>query len=624
MTDVFDEIKDELPEDSLISSAGWEGSEVVLYTKSRDFLLRSDSLIRKLAGKYKKRIDVRPDSSICKEPEQAKETINQIVPEDAGINEMLFQPEFGKVVIEAEKPGLVIGKGGSTMKEIKEKTLWVPEIQRSPPMESDVIKMVRQTMVSELDFRKKFLHKVGKRINEEVETDEQYARVTVLGAGRQVGRSCFLIQTDKSNVLLDCGVNTADEKHPYPYLQAPEFNMEKLDAVILSHAHLDHSGFISYLYEYGCDAPLYSTKPTRDMMALLALDFISVAAKEGKDSPYSTKGIKEALKRHIPLEYGEVSDIAPDMRLTLYNAGHILGSSMVHLHIGEGLHNLLYTGDIQYAKTKLYNPADTNVNRIETMIMEATYGASNDVKPSRREAENKLIEKVKKTIDRGGKVLIPSFAIGRAQEVMVILAEAGLDVPVYLDGMLWDATTIHSGYPEFLSKDLQKKIFHKDKNPFNANIFQRVAGKDRQKIVEDPQPCVILATSGMLEGGPVRSYLKNLADDPKSSLIFVGFQASGSLGRQIESGKKDISLNGNNGESNMLRMNMDIVKIEGLSGHADRKSLMNFFYRLKNKPEQVIMNHGEESKCIDMAKSLYKAHHVKTMTPKNLETIRLV
>ena len=156
---------------------------------------------------------------------------------------------------------------------------------------------------------------------------------------------------------MDCGVDVASEQEPYPYLEAPEFNINDLDAVILSHAHIDHSGFLPYLFKYGYKGPVYCTEPTRDISALMLLDYVKIQKTEGKEPVFGTEEIKEMVKHTITLEYDEVTDVTPDVRITLYNAGHILGSAMVHLHVGNGLHNILYTADQKYGKTMLLDPA---------------------------------------------------------------------------------------------------------------------------------------------------------------------------------------------------------------------------------------------------------------------------
>lgn len=617
---IFDKVKQGLPKDANISDICFEGCEIALYTKNKKFFIETGDVIKELVNSLKKRIILRPDPSICLDPDSAIKLIEKIVPAEAGIKSIDFEPDFGKVIIEADKPGLVIGKGGETLREIKSQTLWLPSIKRAPAISSDVVKTLRSLIHKETAFRKDFLDKIGKRIHSGWKKTD-WIRLTSLGGFREVGRSSVLLQTPESRVLLDCGVKPGTNE--FPFLTVPEASIQILDAIVLSHAHLDHCAAIPFLYEMGFDGPLYCTTPTRDLMVLLCMDYIEIMQREGKNIPYSTRGIKEAVKHCVCLEYDEVSDITPDMRLTLFNSGHILGSSLVHVHIGEGLYNVLYTSDFKFDRTALFEPASTDFQRAETVIIESTYGAAGDIQPKRREAEQALIDAVTKTMERGGKVIIPSFAVERSQDLMVILARAKFGWPVYLEGMLWDATAIHTAYPEYLNRELQRLILQQGLNPFTADIFKRVGSMDERKdVLESKEPCVILATSGMLVGGPAMEYLKALAEDEKNTLIFVSYQAEGTLGRRIQRGWKEIPIE-QNGRTFALPINCEVVSIDGLSGHSDRNQLINYISKLRQCPERIIVNHGENAKCIELARDMRKLFRCETLAPKLLETVRL-
>ncbi|MBD3263003.1 beta-CASP ribonuclease aCPSF1, partial [Candidatus Woesearchaeota archaeon] len=503
---VLKEILKKVPQDAMISNTNYEGANIVLYTKNKTFFLHGGDIIRKLVDEFKKRIDLRADSSLRKDSEEVEKFIRKTIPKEAEITQVLFESARGIVTIEAKKPGLAIGKDGENLKEIKDKTLWTPIVRRESVIPSKITTNIRNVLYSDSEARRKFLDKIGKRIYETKRstTDEMWARMSFLGGARQVGRSCLLLQTPESKVLIDCGINVASDKHAFPYLNAPEFHINDLDAVIISHAHLDHSGFLPYLFKMGYKGPVYCTEPTRDVMALLALDYIQVSRGQSKDAIYSSSDIKESIKNTITLDYGEVTDITPDVRITLYNAGHILGSTMVHLHLGEGWHNILYTGDYKVKKTQLLNPAHAKFPRVETFITEATYGLTEDILPSREKCEKEVADIVKKTLNKKGKVLIPVLGVGRAQEVMVILEklfrEEKIKVPIYVDGMVWDVTAIHNAYPKFLNSDVREKIFYEDKDPFLSKVFKQVgSGKERAEVISGG-PCVILATSGMLTG----------------------------------------------------------------------------------------------------------------------------
>ncbi|MBU3905120.1 MAG: beta-CASP ribonuclease aCPSF1 [Nanoarchaeota archaeon] len=619
-TDLFARVKDELPSDAKVSDIKFEGCEVVLYTKSKDFFLENNGALKSIVSKLKKRIILRPDPSICLDMEKAKIIIEKLIPKEAGLKEVTFEPAFSRVVIEADKPGLVIGKGGETLREIKKQILWFPQIKRAPAIPSDVVKVLRQIIHDESDFRKDFLNKVGKDIHSGWK-ETKWIRLTSLGGFREVGRSCILIQTPESRILLDCGIKPGNNE--FPHLEAPEFDINHLNAVILSHAHMDHCGAVPLLYKMGYKGPLYCTTPTRDLMVLLCMDYIEIMQREGGLVPYSTKDIKEAVKHTICIDYDEVSDITPDVRLTLLNSGHIMGGSLIHLHIGNGLHNILYTGDYKFDRTALFEPASTNFARAETVITESTYGSIEDVQPRRDETESNLLEIVNETIKRGGKVLIPSFAVERSQDLMAILYNGKFKGTVYCDGMIWDATAIHTTYPEYFNRDLQKQILQQGENPFTDKMFKRIGSmKEREKILKSEEPCVIIATSGMLIAGPSVWWLKKLAEDEKSTLLFVGYQGEGSLGRRIQKGWSEIPME-EDGRTKSVPIKLEVKTITGLSGHSDIKQLMNYLKRLKQRPERIIVDHGESKKCVEFARNIHNTFRIETMAPKNLETIRL-
>jgi len=618
-------------DESRISAAGFEGANIVLYTKDKDYFFDNEGSIKRVVDAIKKRVELRPDPDITMDQEKAEEAIKSILPEEAGVDKILFDPQRSIVTIEADKPGLAIGKQGELLRQVREKTLWVPIIKRKPAIRSKLIESIRGVLYLESDYRRKFLDKTGHRIYDGWMRGkkQEWVRMSILGGGRQVGRSCLFLQTPESRVMIDCGIDPANDREAYPMLEAPEFDINELDAVILSHSHMDHCGFVPYLYKYGYKGPVYCTAPTRDVAALLLLDSVKLMKGEGKDPIFDIDDIKEMVKHTITLEYDEVTDITPDVRITLYNAGHVLGSAMVHMHVGNGLHNILYTGDLKYARTELNEAAVTMFPRLETMIIESTYGGKDNMMPSRKECNDLLGKLVHDTTSRGGKVLIPVLGSGRAQELMLILEglirEGQLErLPIFIDGMVWDITAIHTAYPEFLNTNVRKQIFHQDDNPFLSEIFKEVGSpKERKQVIEEVGACVILATSGMLVGGPSVEYLKALADNPKNMIIFTSYQSEGSLGRRIQKGERDFAFAAGVNQQEMVGMKMEVQTIEGFSGHSSRKELMNFIYKCTPKPKKIIVMHGESSRCLDLASSIHKLSRIETVAPRNLEAVRL-
>jgi len=615
-------IKEILQDDVSISGVEFEGPELVIYTEDTLKFVDDGAMVRTLAKELKKRISVRPSSNILMEPEKASKVIYDIIPEEGGIKDIYFDMDKAEVIIEAEKPGLVIGTHGATLREVAKVIGWRPNVIRAPPIQSSVIKNIRRYLREESDFRKSFLKKVGRRIYSEKLIEDEWLRITALGGCREVGRNAFMLSTPETRILIDCGVSVGSEGMPYLY--APEVTpISNIDAVVITHAHLDHSGLVPLLYLYGYDGPIYITQPTRDLMALLLLDYLEVSAREGKKIPYKSALIRDAIRHTIPLKYGDVTDIAPDVKLTLYNAGHILGSSVAYFHVGNGLYNVAFTGDMKYERTFLFDPAFNGFTRLEALVMESTYGGMHDFQPSRREAEKNLKGEIERTLKQGGKVIIPAFAVGRSQEVMIALEGMQLEVPVYLDGMIWEATAIHSAYPEYLNRNLKNSIYQGE-NPFLSDIFVQVDDAEkRREIIEGPESSIILSTSGMLNGGPVLEYLKGLAGDERNTLIFVGYQAEGTLGRRIQKGWDEIQLSAD-GKMVNIKMRMGTATIDGFSGHSDRNQLLEYVKRIRPLPSKVICMHGESNKCIALASGIHKKLNIETSAPMNLETLRLV
>ncbi len=629
MADIIEEVLKHLPREK-VSDVSFEGANIVVYTKDKSFFLNDQGLIREIVNFIKKRVELRPDPSMCLDVEKAEEKIKTIMGDDAGIGNVIFDPQRSIVVVEVDKPGVAIGKQGENLKRIREETLWVPVVKRNPPIRSALIENIRAVLYQNSDYRRKFLHQTGKRIYNGWlrKKKDEWVRISYLGAGRQVGRSCFLLQTPESRIILDCGMDMSDSNNAYPYLEAPEFNIKEIDAVIISHAHLDHCALVPYLYKFGYRGPVYCTEPTRDIMALLQLDFLKIQRSEGEEPIYSSDDIKEMVKHTITLDYEEVTDITPDVRITLYNAGHILGSAMVHIHIGNGLHNLLYSGDLKYSKTSLLSPAVTRFPRLETLMLEATYGGKDNALPPPREQDEMLSNVITETLNRGGKILMPVLGSGRAQELIVLmhrLIQEGRvpgDVPIFIDGLVWDVTAIHTAYPEYFNSSVRQQIFQKDNNPFLMENIKRIKGsKERLQVVEETGPCVIMATSGMLTGGPSVEYLKLLAENPKNSLIFSSYQPEGSLGRRILQGLREINYKrGQKIETVVLKMEVHRLEI---TGHSDRRELMNFVRNCNPRPKKLLTMHGESGRCLDLASSVHKAYRIETVAPKNLEVVRL-
>jgi len=628
--DISQHILEKIPPEAEVTRIEYEGPALAVYTKKPEVLVEKSFIIAEIVKMIRKRIVVRSDPSIRSKERDTERIIKEIVSEEAEISNINFDPSLGEVIIEAKKPGVVIGKNGTILQEIIRKTRWRPRILRSPPIPSKIIAHMRHFLYSESKERERILRAIGERIFRPSTHEVGDVRLTALGGFRQVGRSAILVQTRESNVLMDCGINpgATDPTIAFPRLDTPQFDLDALDAVVISHAHLDHCGFLPFLFKYGYDGPVYCSAPTSSLMTLLQLDYLDVANKQGVMPPYGQKDVRDTVMHTIPLRYGSVTDIAPDIRLTLHNSGHILGSSLVHLHIGEGLHNLVYTGDYKYGKSMLLEPAVAMFPRVETIITESTYGAPNDVMPTRAESEEKITSIINQTLDRQGKVLIPVPAVGRAQEIMLIIDDymrRGIlkESPVFVEGMISEATAIHTAYPEYLAKNVRNSILYEGINPFQSDYFTIVEHPSAREEIVDGEQCIILATSGMLEGGPVIDYFKRLAADKRNTIIFVSYQIDGTMGSRLQKGMKEAPIINSNGKMEVTNVEMQVESVRGFSGHSDRRQLMNYLHRMKPKPERIIVLHGEKSKSMSMAHLFKRRYNVEALVPEVLETIKL-
>ncbi len=621
MLKIQEQVISEFPR-GVVSEVRFEAAKIVVYVKDKKTFYNAFEMGKNLAQKYKKRFEIRMDPKLLPSEEEIEEIIKNKIPDYVKLRNIFLEKHLSTVVLEVYHPEKL---DSSIIEEIRKETLCAVRIKKAPLKSSKIIDTIRAYLHKHSKDRKVFLHEVGKKILAGGDTVRRdWIRVTILGAGREVGRSALLLQTPESMVLLDMGIGVSNNRGNdlFPYLNAPEFDIDKLDAVIITHSHLDHIGSLPFLYRMGWKGPVYLTEPTRDIGALMLLDYEKISVKQQKYQLFTSKDIQEMIKHSITLRYGEVTDITPDIKITLYNAGHIIGSAMVHLNIGNGKHNVLYTGDIKYSSSRLIDKPKTTFPRLETLIIESTYGGNNDYQPPREEVEKEFVHDVKETLKNGGKVLVPALAVGRAQEILLLLTDAILSgelphVNIYLEGILWETSMIHTAYPEFLSQEVQTMILS-DKNPFEQDFVIRVSAKERKDIMESKEPAIIIATSGMMNGGPIIDYFKYAAKDPKNLLAIVSYQARGTLGRRILEGEKEINIDGE-----IVKVNLKVKRYEGFSGHADRRELVKFVGKLNPRPKQAIIVHGEPPKPFELAYKLKKTYGIETYVPKNLDAIRL-
>jgi len=621
-----------IPKEANVTKIDYEGPRIALYTTSPKYLMEHNEIISNLVNVIKKRIVVRTDESIRKLEEDARQILNQCIPQEANLQGTFFDTATGEVSVEVKRPWLLQKNVQDfSQADVTEKTGWKLRVRKATTNPSSTIQAINYNLKVSSADRGRQLKQVGEKIFRPRLAQKSEVSLMTLGGFGQVGRSCMLLTTPDSKILIDCGINPGarNPTESFPRLDWANITLDDLDAVVISHAHLDHTGFLPVLCKYGYKGPIYCTEPTLPMMNLIQLDAVKVAAAQGRTPMYSDRDVKQIMKQAITIPYGTVTDISPDIKLVLANAGHILGSALCHFHIGNGDHNFVYSGDLKFAKSILFESASWNFPRVETLLIESTYGAKEDIQPSRPEVESAFINAVNTVLKDGGKVLIPIPAVGRAQEIMMVIDQymkSGemVEAPVFYEGMIAEASAIHEAYPEYLARELRQKILETDDNPFDSEYFTNVEHPDaREEPLREGSPGIIIATSGMLEGGPVLEYFKNIAPDKKNKILFVSYQVNGTLGRRVLDGARQVSLIGREGKVEVVNINCGIERLDGFSGHSDYNQLISFVHKLRPKLRRVLVNHGERRKSENLSMSIRRMFRVPAHYPQIQEAIKL-
>lgn len=641
-----------IPPDSQITLVRFEGPNIALYTKNAKFALTELTYyLSSLSKTLKKRFIIRTDPSVRLPEEQTRQAVAKLLPKDVLVSAVFCDDATGEVVLEVSRPEAI---DPGIIVQIAQSTGWIAHTRRSPHIPSMSINVIHSTLKGSAKERADFLQKLGKRVfrgslvvgignggahqqaamsepgssrPQPWSTNREEVMLFCLGGVKQVGRSCFIVVTPESKVMLDCGINPGEMSglDAYPRIDWLNFDLDDLDAVVIGHAHIDHQGFLPALFKYGYKGPVYCTEPTLPLMTLLQMDSVKIAHSNGTYLPYEARDVNEVIKRCITLPYGKPTDISPDITITLNNAGHIMGSATVHLNI-SGAHNILYSGDYKFARTQLLDSAVSMYPRVETLITESTYGNTTDVMPDQQVVYRSFTESINKTLTEGGKVLIPVPAVGRAQEIMLVMAKEMkegrlVESPIYIEGMISEASAIHMSYAHYLGSDVRKSV-SQGINPFQSEYFTVISGGKRDDVLNDENPAIVMATSGMLEGGPSVEYFKELAPSPKNKIMFVSYQINGTLGRRVLDGAmSEVSMMDRTGKVKVVPVRCQTQKIDGFSGHSDFNQILNFVSRVK--PKRVLVNHGEKSKSENVASAIYSRLKIRSGVPDNREIVRL-
>lgn len=419
-------------------------------------------------------------------------------------------------------------------------------------------------------------------------------KVKVLGAAKEVGRSAFLVNCDHTNILMDYGVLLKREPI-FPMHVMPK----EVNAVVITHAHLDHSGFVPSLYLSGStDIPALGTLPTFELTELLIEDMIKLS---GFYLPFEYLDVMTMLKSSKNLQYREPY-LINNAKVMLYESGHVVGGSTIVVeHEGK---KVFYTGDINTRGSKLLRPADLDFGDIDLMIIESTY--SQTEQQPREEAEKDLIAFANEVIDRGGTLFIPSFSVERAQEIACVLKAYNFKHKVVMDGMALKANEIMSRHPAFLR---------------DAEMFRRAIGEAewiqgwsrRRKVVSEP--CAIISPAGMLVGGSAIFYMQQMADSDKNGIALVSYQGEGTPGRLLLD-KKVANIDGK-----IKKCYADVRRFE-FSGHNSRHELFEILDRVKGNPK-VLTVHGDGPSCVKFADEIKEKYGYDAHAPDQGEIVEV-
>ncbi|XP_075584806.1 integrator complex subunit 11 [Dermatophagoides farinae] len=442
-------------------------------------------------------------------------------------------------------------------------------------------------------------------------------KITPLGAGQDVGRSCILVTIGSQRVMLDCGMHMGyNDQRRFPdfsYVSNEESLDSYLDCVIISHFHLDHCGALPYMTEMvGYKGPIYMTHPTKAICPILLEDFRKITVeRKGETNFFTSQMIKDCMRKVIPVNLHETVKVNDELEIKAYYAGHVLGAAMFHIKSGQ--HSLVYTGDYNMTPDRHLGSAWIDKCRPDVLITESTYATT--IRDSKRCRERDFLMKVHECIERGGKVLIPVFALGRAQELCILLEtywdRMNLKTPIYFAvGLTEKATNYYKLFIPWTNQKI-KKTFVK-RNMFE---FRHIKPFDRA-YADNKEPMVVFATPGMLHAGLSLQLFRKWAPDPNNMVIMPGYCVAGTVGYRLLNGAKKIEFENKQFVDVKLQ-----VRYMSFSAHADAKGIMTLINQCE--PKNVVLVHGEASKMAFLHGKIKNEFHIDCYYPANGETINI-
>jgi uncharacterized protein len=605
-----------LPSESGVTKIEYEGPYIGLYTKTPKFLLENQELVSQLVNSIKKRIVIRTDNSIRSSEKASRQVLDSIAQTDVNISDVFFDPALGEATVFVNDFDS-LNKLSQCDIDLTERTGW-RMIFRRRPRNFKIYKSINDILKQRSGERIQFYKRTGERIFRSKLGGTAEANIVCLGGFNEIGRSSTLLVTHESKVILDFGLkeHEDDSLNSMPRIDISGVNTDEIDGVVISHAHLGHAGALPLLFKYGYDGPVYCTEPTLPLMIALQKSFVSSAKKT---STYSLTDIEEVIVHTMPVTQGSVTDISPDLRLMLTNSGHVLGSSSMHLHIGNGDHNLVYTSDFKFGKTVTLENCVWNFPRVETLIVESTHGSREDMFPLREDSETNLITSINSTLMLGGKILIPVPLLGLSQELCItlsMLSAIGRISPsgILVEESILDILDFYEVYTEYLSKNLKQRIQTGEKNALFTDLLTPLS-----KMKENWNKYIILATSADLSAGKSTSLLKEICTDPINKLILVSNVSQFTPAFSIELGKREIQFG-----KKTVKIDCSVDIIKGFTNHSDYNQLLAYISRLKPKLRKVITCHGLGNKCHILATNVNKIFKIPTQHPSVHESIKLL